>query len=128
MSERLLAEIELVRTEYPDLEFQPEDLWARIAAYPVPPGWGRERTELAFRAPTDVFAQEPYGFWIRPELALPGGGAPSNSSGPVETGFGEGWQQFSWSPDGWKPGPEPCSGTNLLDFVHSFARRLREVN
>jgi hypothetical protein len=128
MTERIAAELDLIRSEYPDLEFREEDLWGRIPAYPMPPGWDREHADIAFRVPTDLFGQEPYGFWVTPPLQLPGGSAPSNTSGPVATGFGEGWQQFSWAPDGWKPGPEPRAGTNMLDFVRSFARRLAEVN
>jgi hypothetical protein len=127
MSERIDAELELVRSMYPDVEFRAEDLWARIPAYSFPEGWGREHGEVAFRFPRDVFGEEPYGFWVRPPLLLPGDGAPSNSSGPVATGFGEGWQQFSWAPDGWRPAAQVRCGTNMLDWVRSFTRRLKEV-
>ena len=127
MIDRVQAEIELVRSRYQTLEFREEDFWARIPDYPVPDGWGREHAEIAFQVPRDIFGQQPYGFWVRPPLQIPGGGVPSNTSGPVSTGFGEDWQQFSWAPDGWKPGAEPRNGSNLLDFVRSFAQRLREV-
>lgn len=128
MMDRVQAELELIRTRYPELEFRESDFWARIPAYPVAPSWGRESAEVAFQVPRDLFGQHPYGFWVRPPLVLPGGGQPSNTSGPVATGFGEGWQQFSWAPDGWSPGPAPQSGSNLLDFVHSFGRRLEDIN
>lgn len=127
MMERVLAELELIRSQYPDLEFREVDFWARIPDYPVPAGWGREHTEVAFQVPRDLFGQQPYGFWVHPPLEVPGGGVPSSTSGPVATGFGEGWQQFSWAPDGWQPGPEPRSGSSLLDFVRSFGRRLVEI-
>ncbi len=127
MMDRVHAELELIRSEYPDLEFREVDFWARVPEYPVPVDWGRERTEVAFQLPRDVFGQQPYGFWVHPPLVVPGGGAPTNTSGPVATGFGEGWQQFSWAPDGWQPGSEPRNGSNLLDFVRSFGRRLAEV-
>jgi hypothetical protein len=129
MSDRLSAELDLVRSSFPDLEFRDEDYWARIPKYPVPKAWGRKRVEVAFQVPRDIFGQPPYGFWVRPPLEVPdGGGPPTNSTGPVPTGFGEGWQQFSWAPDMWKPGPEPHSGSNLRDFVRSFGRRLSEIN
>ena len=128
MIERAEAEIALVRCRFPDTEFRPDDFWARIPAYPVPEGWGRSTAEVAFQVPRDVIGQQPYGFWVRPPLELPGGGQPSNASGPVATAFGEGWQQFSWAPDVWQPGPDPRSGSNLLDFVRSFAHRLAEVS
>jgi hypothetical protein len=126
--DRVQAELDLIRSEFPSLEFCEDDFWGRIPDYPLPEGWGREQTEIAFQMPRDLFGQEPYGFWVRPALQLPGGGIPSNSQSPVATGFGEGWQQFSWSPDGWQPGPGPRGGSNMLDFVRSFARRLAEVN
>jgi len=127
MIDRLHAELELVRARYPTLEFRDQDFWARIPDYALPAGWGHDRAEIAFQVPRDVFAQPPYGFWVRPPLTVPGGGPPSNASGPVATGFGDGWQQFSWAPDGWRPATEPRLGSNLLDFVRSFAQRLREV-
>jgi hypothetical protein len=127
MIERVEAELKLVRSVYPSLEFREADFWARIPNYPVPAAWGRSETEVAFQVPRDIFGQQPYGFWVRPPLEVPGNGPPTNSSGPVATGFGEGWQQFSWAPEEWRPGPEPRSGSNLLDFVRSFGRRLAEV-
>ncbi len=127
MIDRIRAELELVRCRFPDVEFREEDFWARIPTYPLPGGWGRTAAEVAFQVPRDLLGQQPYGFWVRPPLAVPGGGTPTNTSGPVATGFGEGWQQFSWAPDAWQPGPEPRSGSNLLDFVRSFGHRLAEV-
>jgi hypothetical protein len=129
MSERIAEEIELIRSHFPSLEFREEDFWARLCDYQLPDGWNREQVEVAFQVPRDLFGQEPYGFWIRPFISLSNGTAPTDASpDPVTTGFGEGWQQFSWSPDDWRPGPDVRSGTNLLDFVRSFARRLAELN
>lgn len=129
MNERLAEELELIREEFPALEFRKEDLWGRVPGYPVPPEWGSTEVAIAFRAPGDLFGEEPYGFWVSPPLVLPGGGQPSNTSGPVDTAFGPGWQQFSWSFDGcWKPGPTAAVSSNLRDFIRSFARRLAEVN
>jgi hypothetical protein len=127
MTERLRAELDLVRSRYPELEFREQDFWARIPDYPLPQAWGRESTEIAFQVPRDMFGQQPYGFWVRPPLQAPGGSVPTNTSGPVATGFGDGWQQFSWAPEVWQPAAEPHNGSNLLDFVRSFAQRLREI-
>lgn len=127
MIERVHAELELIRSRYPDLEFREVDFWARVPSYPIPPAWGRDFAQIAFQVPRDLFGQQPYGFWVYPPLEVPGGGPPSNTSGPVATGFGEGWQQFSWAPNEWQPGPDTRSGSNLLDFVRSFGRRLAEI-
>ncbi len=127
MTERIEVELKLIRAEYPGIEVS--GLWVRIPGYPVPEVWqAAAGCELAFQFPAELPSQEPYGFWLHPGLALPGGGAPSNSSGPVDTPFGSGWQQFSWAFDGWAPAPTPAAGTNMLDFVRSFARRLDDVN
>jgi len=127
--ERLLTEVALVRADFPGLEFQEHDLWARIPVYPLRDGWGRESVEIAFRFPRDTLTEEPYGFWVRPALVLPGGGTPTNASdAPLETGFGPGFQQFSWAPEAWRPTPEVRCGTNMRDWVRSFARRLEQVN
>lgn len=129
LTERRTAEFALIREEYPGVE-QVDGLWAFIPDYPIPAGWEAQvPTDLAFQFPAELPAQEPYGFWLRPALVLPGGGGPpSNSSAPVETPLGGDWQQFSWAFDGWAPGPEPRAGSNMLDFVRSFARRLSEIN
>jgi hypothetical protein len=127
MIDRIHAELERVRTRFPTLEFREQDFWARIPDYPVPPDWGRETTEVAFQVPRDLFGTQPYAFWVRPPLTTPSGAAPGNTSGPVSTGFGEGFQQFSWAPQVWQPGAQPRDGSNLLDFVRSFAQRLGEL-
>jgi len=127
MMDRVRGELELVRSWYPGVEFREADFWARIPAYPLCQGWGRESADIAFQVPRDVFGQQPYGFWVRPPLLLPSGGWPENTSGPVTTGYGDGWQQFSWAPEVWQPGPEPKNGSNMLDFVRSFGRRLEQI-
>ncbi len=128
MTDRVRAELELIRTRFPDVEFQEASHWARVRSYPVPGDWGVEHVEIAFRVPPGLPGEQPYGFWVRPPLTLPGGGNPTDATGPIETGFGSGWQQFSWAPEVWQPGAEPRQGTNMLDWVRSFADRLAEVN
>jgi hypothetical protein len=127
-SSRVSEEVALIRGRYSDLDFRDCDLWGRLQAYPIPSAWGVEAAEVAFRVPENPLGEQPYGFWVRPALQLPGGGSPSNSSGPVETGFGSGWQQFSWAPEAWAPNPDIRKGTTMLDFVRSFTQRLCEVN
>ena len=126
MNERVEAEVALVRSKYPELEFRDADGWARLPAYPIPAGWGVESAEVAFQFPEGLPAQKPYAFWVRPPLFVPGGSWASNSTA-ASTPFGDGWQQFSWDVD-WIPGAEPELGTNMLDWVRSFARRLAEIN
>ena len=124
MSERLTAELELLRTVYPDAELR-DDLWARIPVYPLPDGiWDRPSCEVAFRFALP--GQPPYAFWVRPSLRLKSGAVPQNYTDGVETGFGPGWGQFSWSADEWLPGSDVHRGANMLRWAMSFALRLAE--
>ena len=118
----------MIRAWYPDLEFLEAQMAGRIPAYPIPPGWDRKTAELVFQVPPNYPGQEPYGIWIRPALVLPGGAAPTHSSGPVATAFGNDWQQFSFAPEGWTPGATPQAGSNMLGFIRSFTDRLKEIN
>ncbi len=125
MNERLAAELELLRTAFQDAEFREEDLWARIPAYLISPEvWGRTTCEIAFRFVLP--GQPPYGFWVRPGLTLISGAPIQNYSYPVATGFGDGWGQFSWSPEEWAPGADVRHGANMLRWAQSFATRLAE--
>jgi len=127
MSDRTAEEVSLLIAAYPEMEWRPQDRWARIPKYPVPaPVWTGDSIEVAFQLPAQLPGQAPYGFWVRPGLELRGGGAINNYSYPVATPFGAGWGQFSWTPEIWQPGPTARAGTNMLDFVRSFADRLRE--
>lgn len=127
MSEWLAQELSLLMVAYPLLEWRPQDLWARIPTYPLPGGiWTQEAVEIAFQLPPQLPGQAPYGFWVRPGLALRSGAGINNYSYPVAIPFGPGWGQFSWAPEVWSPGPTPINGTNMLDFVRSFAARLAE--
>lgn len=127
MNQRVDQELALLRTVYPELEWYPESFWIRLPAYTLPDGvWERSEIELAFQMPQNLPGQRPYGFWVRPNLALANGGSPNNYSYPVTISLGERWGQFSWSPISWQPTAEITSGSNMLNFVRSIADRLRE--
>jgi hypothetical protein len=125
MNQRIRAELELIRTAHPELEFRDEDLWARLPRYPLDSDiWGRAECEVAFLFPTELPGQPPYGFWVRPGLALNSGHTIASYAYPVVTPFGPDWGQFSWAPEDWKPSQTVTGGTNMLDWVHSFSIRL----
>jgi hypothetical protein len=126
VTDRTADELALLRTAYPDVEFRPDDLWARLPEYPLAQEiWGRSACEVAFRFP-ELPGQPPYGFWVRPDLSLVSGVAVQNYTFPVVIPFGEAWGQFSWSPDEWLPGASVRGGSNILRWVQSFALRLAE--
>jgi hypothetical protein len=131
MQERVNVEIELLKKRFPKLEVRP-DLWCRIPVYRLPQGiWNVDEVELAFQIPEQLPGQQPYGFWVKPSLTLKDGGAPGNFSAGVTTPFGDNWGQFSWAPEAWAPSPDIATitkGTNMVNFVESFAVRLREAS
>lgn len=127
-AERVQAEIELLRKRYPDLECI-GDGWCRLARYELPDGWSVGEVELAFRVPPDLPGETPYAFWTRPSVTKNDGGKPSNADGAlVSTGFGEGWQQWSWQLEDWNPGDTPRDGSNMVDHVRSISYRFKELN
>src|SRR4051794_11076837 len=130
MEERVNAEIALLKQRFPELEVRP-DLWCRFAHYRLPKGiWAVDEVELAFQIPAQLPGQQPYAFWVNPPLALKDGGTVGNYSAPVATVFGSGWGQFSWAPEVWAPSADIATiakGANMVNFVESFAVRLREA-
>jgi hypothetical protein len=126
-TERVQAEIELLKQRVPSLECR-DDGWCRLASYPTLEGWSESEVELAFRVPPNVPGEMPYGFWTKPIVTLKDGNLPNNATAPAETGFGPGWQQWSWQLEDWRPGPTPAAGSNVVDHFHSIAYRLRELD
>ena len=126
VSERIEQELALLRTVYPDLEWRPDTFWVRVPAYPVPSGpWVQPVVEVACRIPPTV-GEQPYAFFLRPGLTAADGRELTNYNYPSSTCFGDDWGQFSWAPEVWTPHVEITRGSNMLNFVRSFADRLRE--
>jgi hypothetical protein len=138
VTDRIEQELTLLREVYPDLQdaVHEQQQWALIPQYPMPPGWHAirpngprvERVELAFKVPPQREAV-PYGFAVRPMLALPDGGTIANYSDNFLTAWGGEFGHFSWqSEEGWHPKDDIRKGDNMLDFVRSFAERLRSLS
>lgn len=127
MTDRVDEELALLRAAYTDLEYRKDgDIhWVRIPSYPVPEGWSHTEVEVAFQIPPSP-GQAPYAFRVRLGLQLAEGGQVNNYTYPVATPWGDDWGQFSWSPVEWVPKNDIRAGANILNFVRSFADRLRE--
>lgn len=122
------ANLALLRAAYRDLEHTVVDgvHWIRIPVYPIPGLFTVRSAEVAFRIPSQP-GEAPYGFWVRPGLALVSGATISNYSYPTTTGWGTDWGQFSLSPVGvWQPKADVQAGPNMLHFARGIADRLRE--
>lgn len=125
MTGRAEAELALLRARYPDLETIEDGQWVRIPGYPVPGSlWTNRRAAVAFQIPPTV-AQEPYGFYVPRVLRLRTGEAIGSWTAEAATPFAGEWAKFSWNIT-WQPAAEIMAGTTMLDFVGSFADRLRE--
>ncbi len=101
MQERMEQELALLQKRYPNLEYRAEDRWLRIPGYPLPEGWNRPSTDVAFLIPVGYPVTPPYGICV-PAGLLFNGVRPDNYSEPAGTQppFGGTWGQLSWSPDG----------------------------
>ena len=49
MGPRILEELALIREGFPDAKFVGLGRWILVPAYPLPMGWNRERTDVAFQ-------------------------------------------------------------------------------
>lgn len=132
MRERIAAEFELLKAAYADaeyLEHQGED-WFRLPRYGCPTGWrlgeqGAIVVPVAFKIAANYPVGEPYGFAVPMEFNFKGT-TPTNAAAIVTPPFGGTWRVFSWAPDGWFATGDPCKGSNLLRWAHSFRQRLQE--
>ena len=129
MEERIEAEIILIRSRYPDAEYQDGGHWVLVPSYGLPDGWSRPITEVAFQIPTGYPGVPPYGIYV-PSGLLFLGVRPDNYSDPAGTQppFPGSWAILSWQPaDGeWRATTDLRSGSNLLNWVAGFAVRFQE--
>lgn len=130
MSERIAQELEMLRSLWPDLEYEDGGHWVRIPKYPVSTKiWNAGEVEVCFQIPADLPGTAPYAFHVRPGLLLrPNDAAPTNYTFPGSPHFGDGWGTFSWRLEPWSPAAEPAAGSNMVNFVRSFADRLRDAS
>jgi hypothetical protein len=118
------AELERLRSVYPDAELHADEQSVRIPTYPLDKSiWGVSSCEVALSIPLP--GQPPYAFRVRPGLALVSGDAIQNYSYPVATVFGSDWGQFSWSPENWTAADDANVG-GVLRWARSFADRFAE--
>ena len=129
METRITQELELLRKYYPDLEYEEEGRWIRIPSYPLPEGWDRQSTDVAFQIKAGHPGTPPYGFCVPAGLTYRGQRAnnykePASPQPPFEGA----WGIFSWShnADQWRPTADVVTGSNLLNWARSFADRFRE--
>jgi len=126
--DRLQAEIEMLRSEHPNLQCGADVEWVLIPDFPIPPGWNRERTRLLLFIPSGYPEIPPDNFYVETGLRTASGEMPHAYQDSVSQ-IGENWGQFSWHVDveSWRPAPDPEAGHNLRTFVGMVRKRLSEV-
>lgn len=127
LDERIQKELELLRTRY-DVAFVEEGRWVRIASYPLPPGWDRAATDVAFQIPVGYPGTQPYGIYVLVGISF-NSNKPNNYEEPAPTqpSFEGTWGIFSWQPDEpWHATADIISGSNLMNWVIGFAIRFKE--
>lgn len=129
MQERIEQELVLLRGRWPDLDYRPDGQWIRIPGYPLPSGWNRTTTDVAFQVHVSHPGTPPYGIYVPAGLSF-NGQRPDNYTEPAPTQppFGGVWGIFSWAPaeGDWRPTANPATGSNLLNWAVGFATRFRE--
>lgn len=127
MVERIEAEMTLIRQRFPDVVYQDEGRWVYLPSYPLPEGWNREATDVAFQISEGYPAAPPYGFYVPSGICFQGS-TPDNYTDPAasQPPFGGSWGFFSWAPIVWKPTADAPKGSNLLQWAKGFEDRFQE--
>ena len=124
---RIQQELELLRRNFPNLDYLAEGHWVRLPRYGFPRGiWDQDMVDVCFQIPERIPGQAPYGFYVRPGLTLCNKQAVADYAFPAPTGFGDDWGKFSWQLEGWAPVADLVAGTNMVNFARSFFDRLAQ--
>lgn len=129
MIDRIKEELGLLKSKYPDLIFIEEGQWVFIPKYPLPTGWNRTETDIAFQIPIQYPGGAPYSFHVHSGIQF-NKTKPNNYVEPsdVKPPFDGGWGKFSWQPETppWMPQTEIHAGSNLYIWVLGFHARFKE--
>jgi hypothetical protein len=127
MEARIEQELRLLCTRWPELNYDTAGRWIYLPEYPLPAGWNRTVTDIAFQIQVNHPGAAPYGF-LTPSGLLYNGNGPTNyqDTAPTQPPFPGPWGLFSWSPEDWQPHADITAGSNLFTWTQSFTRRFLE--
>lgn len=128
-TERLEAELPLVRKRYGDISVADDLSWLIVERFPVPAGWSATETSVLIQLPPGYPTAPPDNFGVDSELRLQGDRKPGNLMDETQVG-GRRWLMFSWHAVGgtWRPTDDPITGDNLLTFLETVQTRLAEAS
>jgi len=130
VKERIEQEIALLKKYFPYLEYREDGDWFLVPSYPLPSGWSKATTDVAFQLPAAGYpGAPPYGIYTPSGLTFDGS-KPDNYTdpAPAQPPFGGSWGIFSWEPQQgqWRATADLLTGSNLLNWVQGFAERFRQ--
>jgi hypothetical protein len=128
MRERIIKEIELLRTKYANLHHGENYDWVMIPIFPLPEGWNCKQTKLLFLIPSTYCHTAPDNFYVESGLRLSNSNTPGGYSEGASVPVGGTWGCFSWHAEKWQPGNSIEGGDNLLTFIRTVNIRLREIS
>ena len=131
MTDRILQELTLLRSYYPEVEYVKTGQWVMIRNYFLPsePQWNKEKMDVCFQIPTGYPGCPPYGFCVPSDLRLEDKPPQNNykMNAPVKPPFENTWGFFSWSTDStWRVTADLVTWNNLTNFVRTFASRFKQ--
>lgn len=129
MAERLLEEMALLKSHFPNATLHESSKWVYIPEWKLPDIWSVPTVTICFQIPDAYPGQAPYAFYVSPHDIRPkNGNGIGNTQMATDTPYGGQWLKFSWANEAWQPTAELKQGSNLLNFVNSFRDRLLEAS
>jgi hypothetical protein len=127
MSERITAELKLLRIHFPHVEYIDEGKWVKLPAIPLPNGWNKSEIDIAFRFPDRYPQNLFYGFFV-PSGLRPVKGELKHFTDPAPASppFTGTWAFFSGNPEPWHPAVDIQAGNNALTWIRNIRQRLHE--
>ncbi|WP_445300681.1 E2/UBC family protein [Microcoleus sp. B7-D4] len=126
---RIEEELRLLRNRFSDAKYIEEGRWVHISDFELPEGWSMKHCDLVFQIRDGYPLTCPYGFYIPSGLTFNGVRPSGNAQDPAPQQpphVGGTWAFFSGEPEQWSPGKDAATGTNLVTWVSTILRRLRE--
>ena len=129
LTERVSAELRLLRGVFPDIVYSEDGHWFMIPDYPAAEalGWTPRPLPVAFHAQPGHPGQAPYGIWVPSGIRV-AGSPPSNIQDPAsrQPPFPGSWALLSWTSDGdqWRPRANIAAGSNLVNYAIGFRDRF----
>jgi hypothetical protein len=127
VSQRVEAEVALLRLRYARVDVAPDDTWVIVREVVIPDGWDRRAVDVLIVIPPGYPVTPPDNFFVPQGLRLGSGASIQNYSEPVSI-LAQSWGQFSFHCQDWVPSPTPADGDNLLTVMIFVEHRLGEIN